>query len=333
MDVGYDLSYGNYDDKHITDNEKWLAINNILLSQLKCNKSYNFAFLKSILDNIYNVDKYLVLTFDQLFSTFTELYWNLISKCKLKQMVANDDDKKPVLESLFVISAKMYGIKKETTYEDLPEQFKLNINMQVKMKCKDKIVGKIFYETNKTLYSFNVKEEWIKFNPLIYEFICKHKLILEKLNYYEWARFLEKTNNNFNILHVLGKLDDSTKHNDLSEHKQDLYNQYKTNSCFYCDKKLHESDLHIDHFIPWSYIKSDNLWNLVLACSKCKSEKRDNLPKSFYLNSLIGRNTQMLIDCKDKDESMEDYRSDRLRFAYNMAVFNGYKVSWEPEMS
>ena len=80
----------------------------------------------------------------------------------------------------------------------------------------------------------------------MYEFVCKYKLILEKLNYYEWANFLEKANNNSNTLHLLSKLNNSTKHNDLSEHKEALYNEYKSNSCFYCEKKLHKSDLYVD---------------------------------------------------------------------------------------
>lgn len=330
MDTGYELNYGNYDDRHITDDEKWSAFSNCFLSQLNSIESYKFAFLKSILDNLYNVDMHLILTFDQLFYTFTELYWNLILKCKLRQMAPNNKDKRPVIESLFIISAKMYGVDKETIYESLDENFKSNINNQVKMKCKENIVGELFVETNKIFYSFNVKEEWIKFNPLMYEFVCKYKLILEKLNYYEWANFLEKANNNLNILHLLSKLNNSTKHNDLSEHKEALYNEYKSNSCFYCEKKLHKSDLYVDYFIPWSYIKSDNLWNLVLTCSECKNNKGENLATNAYLTSLIGRNAQILIESRNNDKYMDNYRSNRLRFIYNMAMFNGYKGSWEP---
>ena len=35
----------------------------------------------------------------------------------------------------------MYGVDKETIYESLDENFKSNINNQVKIKCKENIVG------------------------------------------------------------------------------------------------------------------------------------------------------------------------------------------------
>ena len=333
MDVGYNLNYGNYDDRHITDDEKWSAFSKCFLLQLNCNESYKFAFLKSILDNLYNTDKQLVLSFDQLFSTFAELYWNLILNCKLRQMAASNKDKRPALESLFIISAKMFGIDKDTIYESLPEKFKANINNQVKIKCKKNIVEELFVDTNKIFYSFNVSEEWIKFNPLMYEFVCKNKLILEKVNYFEWAKFLEKANCASNAIHVLSKLNDCTKHNELSVHIDALYKDLKSDVCFYCGNKLNENNLHIDHFIPWSYIKSDNLWNLVLACPECKGQKSESLPSSSYLSSLIGRNAQILIKYRNNDESMKNYRSNKLRFIYNMAIFNGYEGSWEPGVS
>lgn len=61
----------------------------------------------------------------------------------------------------------------------------IDIYHQVKMKCKAYVVGALFEDTKHLFYSFSKKGEWIQINPRMYEFICKHKVIIEKLNYYE----------------------------------------------------------------------------------------------------------------------------------------------------
>ena len=67
---------------------------------------------------------------------------------------------------------------------------------------------------NQIIYS--KKEEWIQINPVMYEFVCKHKVIIEKLNYYEWARFLERVNEETVAVKLLNKIDESTKRNNLA---------------------------------------------------------------------------------------------------------------------
>ena len=65
---------------------------------------------------------------------------------------------------------------------------------------------------------------------------------------------------------VLDKLDNATpRRNDLSVYQEVLYREFQEKNCFYCGKKLNNK-IHVDHFIPWSFIKTDNLWNFVLAC-------------------------------------------------------------------
>lgn len=41
------------------------------------------------------------------------------------------------------------------------------------------------------LYTFSKKTEQIQLNPISYAFLTKHKKILEKMNYFEWVKFLK----------------------------------------------------------------------------------------------------------------------------------------------
>lgn len=56
------------------------------------------------------------------------------------------------------------------------------------------MVGALFRDSKDILYSFSKKGEYIQLNPLVYQFMTKHKKILEKMNYFEWAKYLEKVN-------------------------------------------------------------------------------------------------------------------------------------------
>ena len=49
-------------------------------------------------------------------------------------MATSNKDKRPALESLFVISAKMFGIDKDTICEVYLKNSEVNINNQVKIK-------------------------------------------------------------------------------------------------------------------------------------------------------------------------------------------------------
>ena len=78
--AGYELAEGRYENRTLSDNEMWSAFSNLFSSHSKNSSSYKFGFLKAILDNLYNVDQNLTLTFDQLFGTFTEVHCLVIQK-------------------------------------------------------------------------------------------------------------------------------------------------------------------------------------------------------------------------------------------------------------
>jgi len=50
--------------------------------------------------------------------------------------------------------------------------------------------------------------------------------------------------------------------------------------------------VHVDHFIPWSYVFHNEIWNLVLACDSCNEMKRDSLYPTKFVDEIIDRNTK-----------------------------------------
>lgn len=55
----------------------------------------------------------------------------------------------------------------------------------------------------------------------------------------------------------------------------------------YSEEILTTRDISIDHFIPWSYVASDELWNLIPTVKSINSSKSNNLPDwDTYFNRL-----------------------------------------------
>ena len=209
--AGFDLKEGMYEARNVSDDELWSAFACVFSSKSRNDSSYKFGFLKAIIDNLYNVDANLKLSFDQLFNKFGEIYWNLILKYGLRQKAVTNDNRETYLEQVLHAAVEKYKILEPIPYESLTAEMMLDISHQVKMKCKKYVVGALFEDTNRLFYSFSKKEEWIQINPVMYEFVCKHKVIIEKLNYYEWARFLERVNEETVAVKLLNKIDESTK--------------------------------------------------------------------------------------------------------------------------
>lgn len=325
---GFVLKEGKYEVRNVSDDELWSAFSCIFSSKSRKDSSYKFGFLKAIIDNLYNVDVELKLSFNQLFSKFSEIYWNLILKHGLRQKVVTNDNRETYLEQILHMAEQKYKILESIPYESLTAEMKLDIVQQIKMKCKKYVVGAVFEDTNRLFYSFSKKEEWIQINPRMYEFICRHKMVIEKLNYYEWARFLEKVNEERVAVKLLDKIDGSAKRSNLAMYRQILYEEFENKKCFYCGKQLNSDRMEVDHFIPWSFIKDDNLWNLVLSCPVCNRKKNDKLPAEDFITMLIKRNNCITIE-KYKFE-MKNYQDKMVRYIYNWAKINGYNKIWRP---
>ena len=85
----------------------------------------------------------------------------------------------------------------------------------------------------------------------------------------------------------------------------------------------------MDHFIPWSFIKDDNLWNLVLSCSQCNLKKSNRLTPDLFVDQLIQRND--MIREQNIEYIASSYQDKKLRYIYYWAKCNGYNEIWTPE--
>ncbi|WP_218923226.1 HNH endonuclease domain-containing protein [Bacillus sp. AFS017336] len=123
---------------------------------------------------------------------------------------------------------------------------------------------------------------------------------------YRWTQMLEGFNYSPRISRKVRAIDeDKIRRSSLKKfHKYiDLVFEDGIRKCFYCGEAIIENDLSVDHVIPWSYMFSDDLWNLVYCHKGENSEKSNCMPLENDILRLEERNKVLLqeIDKNTKD--------------------------------
>ncbi|WP_305151131.1 HNH endonuclease domain-containing protein [uncultured Dubosiella sp.] len=68
---------------------------------------------------------------------------------------------------------------------------------------------------------------------------------------------------------------------------------------FYTGKVLEANDISIDHVIPWSFMYSDDIWNLVITSKSVNSSKSNSVPSKKVIRRLEERNKELVEIVKD----------------------------------
>ncbi|MGE7952609.1 hypothetical protein [Lysinibacillus xylanilyticus] len=82
--MSHDLKVGEIREQYVTEHQIWQHLNNFYYRS-SVSTSYKYVFFKALLENLYNVDDKLGLSYNQIFYSFTNIYWNLVIHHNLAQ--------------------------------------------------------------------------------------------------------------------------------------------------------------------------------------------------------------------------------------------------------
>lgn len=112
---------------------------------------------------------------------------------------------------------------------------------------------------------------------------------------YRWSLILETFNSSPRINKKVRIIDErNIKRNSLNRYKTYLDIENPEHYCFICGKETSKNELAIDHVIPWSYMYSDDIWNLVYVCQHCNTIKSNVIPTKNQIDRLKERNVRLL---------------------------------------
>ena len=169
---------------------------------------------------------------------------------------------------------------------------------------------------NGCLYKL-VKEDgtlWIELNPIWLTYLQENYDILSSFAYWGLTNFLQVRNPN--VPNIPNKLIKKEERNSLSAQRKfwnTAINAGLEVRCLYTNKLLVEREYDLDHFIPWSFVSHDLLWNLMPADSSINSSKSNKLPDlNLYLPKLAETHQAALrinLEKGKQDKLLEDYLS------------------------
>lgn len=326
--AGWDLKKGELRFIPVCDDQLWARFNFVFSEASAKRNSYKFGLIKSILDNLLNctiVNDQFVLFYHDIFAKFTENYWNLVLKYHLRQMRPDGKSQYSKIEYILLQAQADFQIPEQIPFDSLDDALKETIITQVQRECKKYVIGALYSDLEGIVYGFDLKQDYLVLHPAAYPFLMKYKMELERLNYYAWAKFLETVNDDAMLVRLLDKLELALpQRKNLDIYRQVLYQEFEEQYCFYCGKKLTGAS-HVDHFIPWSFVKEDKLWNFVMSCPSCNSKKSNKLPTQTFVEKLEARNDHAVLISDFSRKQFESYRQGLISHLWQYAHDAGFR--------
>jgi len=277
-----------------------------ILSRGAKSNTYKFALARFLLDHSikfesdYIKNKVLknekeLVSYQDIANSFLRYYWHQECRYRIRQ---NYDAEKP--PSVISIIRKGFG---ENYIPESFEKMHKNKIEKAQTEIKQRVFGKESNKTsqviprfqniksgnstkrNQVFYDYDDEKARLEIKPEALKFFHDNHTFLMKSVILEWCRFLEKINT---LPRLIAKVESAEMKRSSVRKYVKIFKDFK--SCFYCNKSLDEIEIHVDHFLPWSYIFEDEAWNLVLTCRRCNLRKSDSLTNLDFCNDLIKRN-------------------------------------------
>lgn len=311
----------------VSEDQIWTVLMKVLSPQAKKTTSYKFALLRAIIENLYKANGELEINFNQLAQSFAKLYWNLVVRNGYSQGTRTQ------IEKELLLFKEVQSIPDGVTFDSVPEEVKRVLVKTIERNIIHKdVVGALYADTDGVLYGFSKKERKVKLTPSGYEFLLKYQTTVFKLVNYELAKFLQKKNPLATQGILLEEIENITQRESLFQFQQ-LLIEHTGNTCFYTERPLAigRNSIAVDHFVPWSFVHSDELWNFVLTTGSLNSSKGSKLPAERYLKKINERNRlfQQVGDVYVK-QYMENYDFSQFVKLYEYAELNGFEKGWTP---
>jgi hypothetical protein len=320
-----------------------LDIRNLSRCFKSVTNAYKYYWFLSILDHLAESDD-LHITLDEISMRMLSLVWYPLDYYKLsfgkhdgfKELAATISAKITIDNAVNAPSLLYqieHNLKKETAAK-LKHKVKKGLDRWVKFRFlspffEDSIKGLPDQQVNIIIsrmsnssnvsVPYSIEEKGIMLNEEWAMYFQQHQIILRSFVNWHLVRFLQK--NNPNVIGLTEKLEKPLAR-DLKLAKT-YWSKFLADApfkCIYSNLEIARSNFSLDHFIPWSYIAHDQLWNIIPTTKSANSSKSDCLPSlKTYLDSF----------CAIQFQAFRFHISlghDKLLEDYNM-LFNDYDLT------
>jgi transcriptional regulator with XRE-family HTH domain len=155
------------------------------------------------------------------------------------------------------------------------------------------------FEMTKPLYCFDsasdkdctaiiLHQDWI-------EYIAENYSIVRGWVSWEWLNYMQSKN--INIPNIVNKLFIPQQRDSLTKQIKywKLILNHQKLKCIYSQVELDKDNISLDHYLPWSFVAHDQLWNLIPTTPSVNSSKSNSLPAEKYFIDFVKLQHQGLI--------------------------------------
>jgi len=164
---------------------------------------------------------------------------------------------------------------------------------------------------SKCLYALH--QEFIQINPEWVNYLVSNARVLKDFCFWNLALFLQSKNPN--VPDIPNKIIKPATRNGLNKQRTQFWDivldELGSINCIYTGQKLTKGNYAVEHFIPYSFVSHDLIWNLIPADKSFNSSKSNKLPvleryfEPFYI---LQSNAYEIVRRKTPNNKLlEDY--------------------------
>ncbi|MED4617207.1 hypothetical protein ACFW0L_08715 [Priestia megaterium] len=139
--MSFNLKVGEIKKAYLTEQEIWKIINQFFANG-HFTTTYKYGLMKALIENLYNVDNRLVLTFDQVYFSFAKIYWNLVIHHDLNQL--NTHNRQAGIQKELKEFQLMHGVPNKVVFDRLPSNLQLQLVERTKKVGARYVVGALY---------------------------------------------------------------------------------------------------------------------------------------------------------------------------------------------
>lgn len=194
--------------------------------------------------------------------------------------------------------------------QNVPYRF---LSPWIKYTTNKEVIQKSKKFQNNCLYRLEKDDSLkIELNPNWKEYLTSNYQIL--LDYSFWGLSLYVQKLNLNTPNVSAKLAKPIQRESLLKQRKlwnVLFDKNNSFNCIYTNKPLYRDGFDMEHFIPWSFVAHNHIWNLIPSDGSINSSKGNKLPSlKKYLKPFVEIQREFIKVVYDKSPTnkfLEEY--------------------------
>ena len=273
--------------------------------------SYKFYWFWAVLDLLKEGEQRSEIPFQDILLKMISLSWYTVNYYKLsfgvqdklhrsikfiiEQTDLNEDSPKLEIEARLqqLLREKNKGIKKSiddlgkyVPYRFIRPFFALelkgvkNVNKEIKTLSTD------YFTVNEKASFYKIGKQSIILNQYWRAYLLDNLRVVQDFCFWNLGKFLQSRNPN--VSNIGNKLlaPDTKRDLKMARAFWNIAIDQTEIRCIYSQSLMRQGAISIDHFVPWSYVTHDLLWNLSPTTVEINSSKSNNLPStSLYLDA------------------------------------------------